>query len=294
MRSEPAARCRRLPSAAVALALLALPAAGALAGATPASAATLTESFDQTYALTAGGALDVVNSNGAITVEVWDRPQVRVEAVKTAKAATEERAHELMRSLRIDVTPSAGRLRVETHTPQSEGFFSWLFGGFGGSADVEYHLHVPRQVVLLAETTNGSVEVAGTEGQARLRSTNGSLRATGTHGNLDLETTNGRIEVRQAVGGVRGETTNGRVEVELTRVEDRIALESTNGSLTVRVPSTLRATLDAGTTNGHVRSDLPVAGSSGTSRHHLRGTINGGGPEMRLSTTNGSIQIYAL
>ncbi len=268
--------------------------AGALAAAPrTAHAATLTESFDKTFALAAGGALTVDNTNGAITLEVWDRNEVRVEALKRVKAATEERAQHLLGELRVEVTPAAGSLRVSTRTPQDQGFFGWLFGG-GGEAQVEYHLHVPRRVALSVETVNGSVFLAGTEGKARLRSTNGGLKVTGAHGLLDLETTNGGINVRESAGGVRAETTNGSIEVELTQVSDRVALESTNGGLTVRVPKDLRATVDAGTTNGSVHSDLAVATTAASSKRHLRGAINGGGPELHLSTTNGGIRIYSL
>jgi hypothetical protein len=258
-----------------------------------AQAATLTESFDKTFALSSGGKLAVGNTNGAITMEVWDRDEVRVEAVKRVKAATEDRARHLMSELQIEVVPAPGSLRVSTRTPQDQGFFSWLFGG-GGEAQVEYHLHMPRRVALSVETVNGSVILSGAEGNTRLRSTNGGLRVTGAHGLLDLETTNGGIYVHQSAGGVRAGTTNGSIDVELTQVSDRVELESTNGGLTVRVPRDLHATVDAGTTNGSVHSDLPVATTAASSKRHLRGSINGGGPELRLSTTNGSIHVVSL
>ncbi len=279
---------RRFPAAAVLLVAV------ALAGASGAArAVTLTENFDQTYSLAAGGSLDVANTNGAVTLEVWDRAEVRVEALKRVKAATDDRAHQLMSELKIEVTPAAGSLRVSTVNPQSQGLLSWLFGS-GSEAQVEYHLHVPRRVALSAETVNGSVFLAGTEGRVRLRSTNGTLKVTGVRGPLDLETTNGGIDVRQSAGGLRAETTNGSIAAELTQVEERVALESTNGSLTLRVPATLRATVDADTTNGTVRSDLPVATATSSSKRHLRGAINGGGSDLKLSTTNGSIHIYGL
>jgi hypothetical protein len=268
--------------------------AAAFAGAPRAAhAATLTESFDRTFPLAAGGTLSVGNTNGAITVEVWDRNEVQVEAQKRVKAATEERAHELMSRLQVEVVPAAGNLSVSTRSPTNEGFLAWLFGG-GGEAQVEYHLHVPRRVVLSVKTINGSVMLAGTEGNARLRSTNGGLKVTGARGLLDLQTTNGGINVSRSAGGVHAETTNGSIEVELTRVTDSVALESTNGGLTVRVPRDLRATVDAGTTNGSVHSDLEVATTAASRKRHLRGAINGGGPELRLSTTNGGIRIYSL
>jgi DUF4097 and DUF4098 domain-containing protein YvlB len=57
------------------------------------------------------------------------------------------------------------------------------------------------------------------------------------------------------------------------------------------VPATFRANLDASTTNGSIRSDLPVTVSGQINRRSLRGALNGGGPELELETTNGSIQI---
>lgn len=273
-------------------AFAAMLAAAALARPLGAVAETLTETFDQTYPLASGGALDIGNTNGAITVDVWDRAEVHVEALKRVKAATEERARQLMSQLKVEVVPAPGSLRIISHTPESQGIFSWLFGG-GGEAQIEYHLHVPRRVAMAAETVNGSVTVAGTEGRARLRSTNGGLKVTGTRGPLDAETTNGSIHVIQAAGALHAETTNGGIDAELTQVDGRVSLESTNGSVVARLPRDLRATVDADTTNGTVRSDLPVATTT-SGKRHLRGAVNGGGPEVRLSTTNGSVHIYSL
>jgi hypothetical protein len=43
-----------------------------------------TERFEQTYPLSAKGRVNVSNVNGSITVEAWDRNEVKLEAVKTA------------------------------------------------------------------------------------------------------------------------------------------------------------------------------------------------------------------
>jgi DUF4097 and DUF4098 domain-containing protein YvlB len=56
------------------------------------------------------------------------------------------------------------------------------------------------------------------------------------------------------------------------------------------VPRTLAANVDADTTNGSIESELPIA-TTRVSRNSLRGTINGGGSDVRLSTTNGGIDI---
>jgi DUF4097 and DUF4098 domain-containing protein YvlB len=72
-----------------------------------------------------------------------------------------------------------------------------------------------------------------------------------------------------------------------------VSLSTTNGRITVALPRTIAARVDAGTVNGSISSDLPVLASS-SSKHSLRGTLNGGGnAEVRLRTTNGSITITA-
>lgn len=294
MRQDPAQPRRPASRARARLALVLV--AGALAAAAmPAAAAatTVEERFDQTFRLAAGGALEIGNTNGAITVEAWDRDEARVEALKEVRGRTDSEARDTMRRLQIVATPGAGSLRIDTRYPSTGGgFFDWLFGG-RQHAKVTYRLHVPRRVQLTARSVNGGVTLTGTRGKAVLGTTNGTLTVAEVDGPLELETTNGNIAVRQAAGAVRAETTNGSVEAELRRLDGALSLESTNGALTVRLPGGVRATLDAETTNGSVRSDLPVTATTASSRH-LRGAINGGGPQLKLSTTNGGIRILAL
>lgn len=259
----------------------------------PAAAVTLDERFDQTFPLAAGGTLEIGNTNGAIAIEAWDRDEARVEALKEVTGRSDEEARDVLRRLRIVATPGAGSLRIDTRYPASGGgIFDWLVHGHL-HAKVTYHLHVPRRLQLTARNVNGGVTLTGTRGKAVLETTNGRLTVAEVDGPLELESTNGNIEVRRAAGTLRAETTNGGVEAELARLDGLVSLESTNGSVTVRLPSGVRATLDAETTNGRVRSDLPVA-TTGTSSRHLHGAINGGGPQLRLSTTNGGIRILAL
>jgi hypothetical protein len=282
-----------LPAIRLGLALAVLAGALGVVATLPAAAATLDERFDQTFPLAAGGALQIGNTNGAITIEAWDRDEARVEALKEVKGRSDSEAKDTMRRLQIVATPGAGSLRIDTRYPSvGGGFFDWLFHG-NVHAKVTYRLHVPRRVQLTARTVNGGVTLTGTRGKAVLETTNGTLTVAEVDGPLELESTNGNIVVRHAAGALRAETTNGSVEAELTRLDGQLSLESTNGALTVRLPSGVRATLDAETTNGSVRSDLPVTTTAASSRH-LRGAINGGGQQLKLSTTNGGIRILAL
>ena len=66
---------------------------------------------------------------------------------------------------------------------------------------------------------------------------------------------------------------------------------TTNGSITLTLPSDLRAGLTARTTNGSVQTDFPITVQGTFRKNRLEGEINGGGASIELRTTNGSIRI---
>lgn len=261
-------RTRRTPAAfAVALALLVV---------APALAVEVQERFDETYELAAGGEVSVANVNGAVVVEGWDRDEVRVVAVKKAKASTRARAEEVLDRIEVRVTRSGDRLEIDTRRPSSSNsVFSWLFGS-GVSGDVSYTVSVPRRTDVEVDTVNGKVLVRGVEGHVEADTTNGGIEMADIRGSVDAGTTNGGIRVRLA-------------EVEAGR---SMKFSTTNGGIHVTVPRSARVSLDASTTNGGIDLDrLPAADVRTHGRRHLKAQVNGGGPTIELSTTNGGIRI---
>jgi len=243
-----------------------------------AGAAELREKFDKTYETRPGSALSLTNVNGRITIKAWDQPRIQVHAEKYVDGFDSDVAKRAMAALQIDVKQTGTGLAIETRQPKSGdggGLFDWLTGNHV-NAGVTYELTIPRSMNLAVENTNGSIHVAEVGGK------------------LDVGTTNGRIEVTRCSGSVNAETTNGAIRVELVQVTPGAAMrfETTNGGITLSVPSTIAASVDAGTTNGSVSSDVPITTNS-YGKHSLRGTMNGGGPSIRLNTTNGSIRIQS-
>ena len=233
-----------------------------------ASADKLQEAFDRTVDVRAGTPVSIDNVNGRIVISSWDQPRVRIHAVK--KADTREALDKVSVEVR-----TGGEVAIVSHMPRNNdsGFFGMLFGSDGNS-QVEYDVTVPRSTDLKVENTNGSITVSEISGR------------------IVLSTTNGRIEASRCAGTINADTTNGSIRAELMQVVSGrdMEFETTNGSITVIVPPSYAATVDADTTNGSIRTDLPVTTRS-FSRRELRGTINGGGPQLSLHTTNGSIDI---
>jgi len=238
------------------------------------SATTLRQQYDKTFDVSEGGRLVLSNVNGSVTVESWDQSKVRVEAELKVKASGRDRAEEAMSKLKIEVNREGDTLEVRTRSPRDEngGFLSWIFGS-NADYEVRYKVTMPKKFDADIETVNGHIE------------------ANELAGKLRFETTNGGIEVLRAAGSVDASTTNGSIRAELTEVNRvPMRLDTTNGRIEISLPHGAGVNVDAATTNGSIDTDFAISTTS-FRRNRIAGEINGGGPELRLRTTNGSIRI---
>ncbi|MGH9423632.1 MAG: DUF4097 family beta strand repeat-containing protein [Thermoanaerobaculia bacterium] len=243
-----------------------------------ANASTLDQAFDRTFDVRPGAVFGLTNTNGHITVRSWDQPRIRVHAVKHVESRDNDAARDAMKAITLALSQPNGGLRIDTKYPKStNGIFEWI-AGTNVNISVNYEVTVPRTMDLQIEDTNGTIE------------------ASDIRGSHKIETTNGRILLTRCAGDVDAETTNGSIEAELTTVNAGrgMRLETTNGHISVRLPRTFAARIDAANTNGSIDTNMPVTTSGTHDKHELRGTINGGGPDLRLRTTNGSIHIQAI
>jgi DUF4097 and DUF4098 domain-containing protein YvlB len=224
----------------------------------------ISKEFNQSYPLQPGGSLELQNVNGTVDVQGWDRNEVEVHAVKTAK----HKESDLERvSIEVDAKPDA--VAIATRYPQNEGV----------EVAVDYTIHVPH---------SARVEHIGT--------VNGTLRIAGVESVEDLHTVNGSIEVFDGGGTVHAHTTNGNVHLELARLPEKTGAfaETTNGSLVLAVPSDMQADVEARCLNGNFSSELPMTMESSQRPREMHGKLGRGGPPIHLRTVNGGIRVVIL
>ncbi len=224
----------------------------------------ISKEFNQSYPLQPGGSFELQNVNGTVEVQGWDRNEVEVRAVKTAK----QKESDLERvSIEVDAKPDA--VSVATRYPQNEGV----------EVTVDYTIHVPH---------SARVEHIGT--------VNGTLRIAGVELVEDLHTVNGNIEVFESGGSVHAHTTNGNVHLELAHLQDKTGAtaETTNGSLVLAVPSDMQANVEARCLNGNFYSELPITMESTQRPREMHGKLGRGGAPINLRTVNGGIRVVIL
>jgi len=232
------------------------------------------ERFEKTYDGTGIERLRLQNVNGPVRVGTWEKPHIRVSAVKRAKGS---RAEEALEETRIRVTKQGSAIDVETILPKqtrSWGIFNW--GGRTG-AEVSYDLLLPAGLVVDVETVNGRVSA--------------ERRAAP----LTLNTVNGSVRVEAQGAALHVNTVNGSVEVDFAGPLESAELETVNGSVTVACSRDSSFRFDLQTVNGKIRSDFPdvtVEGKWGPKE--ARGTVAGGKGRLAVETVNGEVRIVAV
>jgi len=199
--------------------------------------------------------------NGSIRVEGWDRNEITLRARVSAWSGTGE-----PQAIVQDIDIGTGET-VSAVGPEAGRRAGW---------SVSYRLMVPRSSGLDLQSTNGGIHISGISGT------------------IDFNTMNGGVTLADVGGKVRGETTNGGVSVELSGARwqgEGLDVRTTNGGVTLSIPEGYQATLETGTVNGSLDTDVPVTVRGRLRSSRITTDLNGGGPTIRAVTTNGPVRI---
>ena len=211
------------------------------------------------------GALNVdAGQNGGVSVEAWDRNDIRVRAIVRGSAREESRARDIAGQVQVQ----AGGGRVYATGPDVNRREWW---------SVSYRINVPRRNDLDLSATNGGITIVG------------------VNGNLRFDTTNGGVRLTNVGGRVTGETRNGGINVVLTGSRwdgEGLDVETSNGGVTVEIPENYNAEFETRTVNGGLNIDFPITVQGElTSRRGITTTLGSGGPPVRVRTTNGGVRV---
>lgn len=280
------------------------------------------EDFHYSFQQGAGGRLDLENFNGSVEIIGWDQNTIDVSGTKYAEEES------MLRAMRVEAAQSGNTVQVRTSRPEPR---RWNCGAkyivrvprrtdlshiqsSNGSLRVEdvegsaADLNTSNGAIRLrnikgrvdARTSNGSVDVQSADGGVSIRTSNGSVTLDNVRGSLTATTSNGAIRGTLVDSSpnepIRLTTSNGPVDVKLQmpRNNDVIATTS-NGTITIRMPSNAGARLDAKTsTHDTIQTDFDVQVRGTLSKHHIEGTLGSGGPLLQLNTSNGAIRVLRL
>jgi DUF4097 and DUF4098 domain-containing protein YvlB len=198
-------------------------------------------------------------TNGGVSVKGWDRADVLVRSQVRAQADSDAES----RTTVAQIIVHAGGGTVAADGPSGK---SW---------SVSYEVFVPRQSDLTLTAHNGGIHIEG------------------VRGNIDFSTTNGGVHLAQLAGQVKGRAQNGGVHITLAgnRWDGQgMDVQTMNGGVHVDVPASYSAHFETSTVNGGLHSDFSELVRD-RRQLEINADLGGGGPPVRVVTTNGGVHI---
>ena len=144
------------------------------------------------------------------------------------------------------------------------------------------------------KTSSGTVEVGDVAGDVRAQTSSGSIKIVRCDGNTEVQTSSGSIRLGSLARTVNARTSSGSIRASLTdQPNGECNLHTSAGSITVTLIPDIAINLDAETSAGRVSTDFAVTSviQGKVPKNRLKGSINGGGPLLKLRTSAGSIRL---
>ncbi len=289
--------------------------------------AKIVRTVDRTFTVQPGGQLKASTQGGDVVIKTADTSEVRIHAKQVIRTDSEKDADEILSKLTLTFEQSGNDVTAEAkYEKRSAG--SW-FGNWP-PVNVSFEITVPKNYNLTLNTSGGDVSVASVNGNVHARTSGGDMKFARVEGDIDagtsggnitldegtarakLSTSGGDIRVNRAGGPTEVSTSGG--DIELKSVANLISattsggdvraditgpltqdtlLSTSGGEVVVKVAKGTGFQLDASTSGGDVRADgLTITiekGGSGKSR--LSGSVNGGGPKLKLRSSGGNVSI---
>jgi hypothetical protein len=284
---------------------------------------------EKNFTVAGAGVLRVETQGGGIRVSPGAEREVRVVAKQRINASTEAEADELLKKLELTFEQTGNDLRVVAkyeRQPSGFRFRSWP------PVNVDFEIVVPASYSTDLNTSGGGITVGDLNGKADLRTSGGPIKLGKMGGPVDARTSGGGISLEESRGPVELKTSGGNISVgrvagpaDLStsgggiRIESvasalrahtsggsiraniagplqkECSLSTSGGSVSVTLDKAAAFQLDASTSGGSVEA----AGFSLTvdkisrDRNRLAGSVNGGGPLLKLRSSGGGISVRA-
>lgn len=308
--------------------LLCLLTLGAVVAAPAALHAKIVRTVEKTFNVQPGGTFRGSTQGGDFIIKTGDVRTVQITARQVIRTNDEDEADELLKDLEFRLEQNGNDVVAEAKYDRqpSWGWKNWP------PVSVDFTVTVPREFNLKLGTSGGNIKVGDLKGSILARTSGGNLRFERVEGDIEGRTSGGNIFLREGTASAKLHTSGGNVRVEraggrtqvstsggnihLEEVKELISATTSGGSVfatitgpitedtvlgtsggdvIVRLKRGVGFHLDASTSGGEVDAEgLTISiDRGGIGKRRLVGSVNGGGPRLKLRTSGGSIDIRA-
>ncbi len=277
--------------------------------------------------------LTVQHTTGDISIQSWDRAEIRVRIPDYEDGDIEDMFEIRQSDGQIYVGSNLGdwgrrqwhehgraigrqveeALRAGDFTNIGEQIGRWVGGIRGPRPDVDIEIMVPTACDLAVRTLSGDIQINGVTGNLYLETASGDSHLVGSRGNLLVKTASGGFEASGFSGRLGVRTASGDVTIHggvlqafnIGSISGDVSLagqitpdgeygiRTTSGDTRLSLPTDTACTVQVRTVSGDIDCNLPYERTR-ESRRHMSLSINGGGPTVQFGSISGDLDITAL
>jgi DUF4097 and DUF4098 domain-containing protein YvlB len=225
----------------------------------------------RTWPATGINQINAATVNGEIAVAATLDTLITADITRSCRGEDSLDAEDHIDSVVVTDNIAAGQLNLAADMPDNDPDRNYR---------ADFDMTAPASIFLDLATVNGEVLIQNMTAGARVRITNGGVTTENLRGGIDVATVNGAMHC----------------DMEELAANELAVLATTNGEVTLLVPSDVVAEFDALTTNGQVTiSGFSSVTYTTNQMNHKAGTIGSGGGSATIDiiVVNGDITIQA-
>ena len=262
----------------------------------------ISHTYSEGHNVNPTGHLTVDTELGTIHIETANRNQVDIATHKKWKSKSGilkpklgKQAGELLEDFEIttewdDPVDNQSNVRIEGKFKHGREYWQEGLKWF----NVEFHVTVPRQYnVTLKTASGGDIHVGDLIGTVSAEASGGNLNLgeiqgevwgkTGVSGNITLKGCQSSVNLTTAMGNIH--------TAIITQPQNSWTLHaSMGGAIDMMLHRHIGVDIDA-QTQGEILSDFSIQPQGDTKENRLKGTLNGGGPLLKLHSSAGEIRL---
>lgn len=281
---------------------------------------------EKTFSVAPGGTLRVETFGGSIRVQSSGDSGVKIVAKQKFRTDSDAAADDILKKLTLTLASEGANVLATASYEKSALGLSWGHP----PVEVDFTIMVPARYSVDLKTSGGDIIVGDLDGQIAARTSGGDLKLGKISGAIDASTSGGDIELAEGRADTKLTTSGGNIvvghlagptvlstsggNIKAARVEAALSAKTSGGDITaafvgglrgdsqlstsggkvrVGMPTTTGFRLDASTSGGEVKAEglIITIEKGGVGKSRLSGTVNGGGPALKLHSSGGDIVI---
>lgn len=136
-------------------------------------------------------------------------------------------------------------------------------------------------------TSGGGIDLKNLKGNIVAYTSGGGIDVETVKGSLDVKTSGGGIDLNNVAGDISAKTSGGGIDAKITKIGEYLHLSTSAGNINVDLPFNQGMDLDLSARK--IKSTKLAKVSNNLESGKVKGKVNGGGAEVKITTSVGSI-----